>query len=132
MRTEYSVNDMTSHRIVEQEQGFTPKLEFLPTPAKETLAQNLSWLAPGGYNRDTGNVVYCDEDGVARILPSRPGERPVGRPARQGSKSGNRLRLPDVQPPPPPSRLADEIAHRNRTRPLREDAPRTGYRPRAR
>jgi plasmid maintenance system antidote protein VapI len=30
MRTEYSVNDMTIHRIVEQEQGFTPMLEFLP------------------------------------------------------------------------------------------------------
>ena len=31
MRTEYSVDDMTIHRIVEQEQGFTPLLEFLPT-----------------------------------------------------------------------------------------------------
>lgn len=31
MRIEFSVNDMTMHRIVEQEQGFTPMLEFLPT-----------------------------------------------------------------------------------------------------
>ena len=34
MRTEYSVNDMTIHRLVEQEQGFTPMLEFLPNLAK--------------------------------------------------------------------------------------------------
>ena len=31
MRTSYSVNDMTIHRIVEQEAGFTPILDFLPT-----------------------------------------------------------------------------------------------------
>src|SRR5690242_10066956 len=31
MRTSFSVNDMTIHRIVEQESGFTPMLDFLPT-----------------------------------------------------------------------------------------------------
>jgi len=29
MRTSFSVNDMTIHRIVEQESGFTPMLDFL-------------------------------------------------------------------------------------------------------
>jgi len=48
MRTEYRVNDMTIHRLVEQETGFTPMLEFLPTLSKERLEENLSWLAPGG------------------------------------------------------------------------------------
>ena len=66
MRTEYSVNDMTIHRLVEQEQGFTPMLEFLPNLAKETLEANLSWLAPGGYNRDTGNVVLCYQSYVVK------------------------------------------------------------------
>ena len=37
MRTSFSVNDMTIHRIVEQESGFTPMFEFLPTLSKETL-----------------------------------------------------------------------------------------------
>ena len=37
MRTSFSVNDMTIHRIVEQERGFTPMLDFLPTLSKETL-----------------------------------------------------------------------------------------------
>jgi glyoxylase-like metal-dependent hydrolase (beta-lactamase superfamily II) len=66
MRTSYSVNDMTIHRIVEQEQGFTPMLEFLPTLSKEVLEENLSWLAPGGYNRDTGNVVLCFQSYVVK------------------------------------------------------------------
>ncbi|HEV2187148.1 MAG TPA: MBL fold metallo-hydrolase [Stellaceae bacterium] len=66
MRTTYAVNDMTIHRIVEQEQGFTPMLEFLPTLAKETLEENLSWLAPGGYARETGNVVLCFQSYVVK------------------------------------------------------------------
>src|SRR5271156_5725831 len=65
-RTTYSVNDMTIHRIVEQEQGFTPMLEFLPTLAKETLDENLSWLAPGGYSRETGNVVLCFQSYIVK------------------------------------------------------------------
>ena len=66
MRTSFSVGDMTIHRIVEQEQGFTPMLEFLPTLSQETLDDNLPWLAPGGYNRDTGNVVLCFQSYVVR------------------------------------------------------------------
>src|SRR5258708_18689229 len=60
------VGDMTIHRIVEQEQGFTPMLEFLPTLSEQTLDENLSWLAPGGYNRDTGNVVLCFQSYAVR------------------------------------------------------------------
>ena len=57
---------MTIHRIVEQEQGFTPMLEFLPTLSKESLEENLSWLAPGGYDRNTGNVVLCFQSYVVK------------------------------------------------------------------
>ena len=56
---DFSVNDMTIHRIIEQEQGFTPILEFLPSLTQETLEENLSWLAPAGYDETTGNVVLC-------------------------------------------------------------------------
>ena len=56
MRTSFSVDDMTIHRIVEQESGFTPMLDFLPTLSKETLGENLAWLAPGGYDSASGNV----------------------------------------------------------------------------
>src|SRR6476659_8936096 len=66
MRTSFSVNDMTIHRIVEQEAGFTPMLDFLPTLSKETLGENLSWLAPGGYDSASGNVVLCFQSYVVK------------------------------------------------------------------
>ena len=66
MRTEYRVSDMTIHRLVEQETGYTPMLEFLPNLSKETLEENLPWLAPGGYNRETGNVVLCYQSYVVK------------------------------------------------------------------
>ena len=34
-------------------------MEFLPTLTRETLEENLSWLAPGGYDPVTGNIVLC-------------------------------------------------------------------------
>ena len=66
MLTSFSVKDMTIHRIVEQEQGFTPLLEFLPTLTQETLDENLSWLAPGGYDAATGNVVLCFQSYIVK------------------------------------------------------------------
>src|SRR5882757_2338191 len=66
MRTSFSVNDMTIHRIVEQESGFTPMLDFLPTLSKETLGENLAWLAPGGYDSASGNVVLCFQSYVVK------------------------------------------------------------------
>src|SRR6185437_108510 len=66
MRTTYAVKDMTIHRIVEQEHGFTPMLEFLPTLSQGLLEENLSWLAPGGYDAATGNVVLCFQSYVVK------------------------------------------------------------------
>ena len=66
MRTSFSVNDMTIHRIVEQEAGFTPMLDFLPTLSKETLGENLAWLAPGGYDSASGNIVLCFQSYVVK------------------------------------------------------------------
>src|SRR5690349_16164089 len=66
MRTSFSVNDMTIHRIVEQEAGFTPMLDFLPTLSKETHGENLSWLAPGGYDSASGNVVLCFQSYIVK------------------------------------------------------------------
>src|SRR5260221_511963 len=66
MRTSFSANDMIIHRIVEQESGFTPMLDFLPTLSKETLGENLAWLAPGGYDSASGNVVLCFQSYVVK------------------------------------------------------------------
>jgi len=51
MRTSFNVNDMTIHRIVEQEQGFTPVLEFLPGLSREVLDENRPWLEPAALDR---------------------------------------------------------------------------------
>ena len=48
MANTFRVGDMTVHRIVEMECGFTPALEFLPKLTPEVLAENRSWLAPCG------------------------------------------------------------------------------------
>ena len=55
MANTFKVGDLTIHRIVEMECGFTPALEFLPKLTPEVLAENRSWLAPGcaGCRRTT-------------------------------------------------------------------------------
>ena len=41
-------------------------LDFLPTLSKETLNENLEWLAPGGYDSASGNVVLCFQSYVVK------------------------------------------------------------------
>ena len=66
MRTSFSVNDMTIHRIVEQEYGFTPLFEFLPTLSKEVFEENRSWMEEGAYDKATGNCVLCFQSYVVK------------------------------------------------------------------
>ncbi|MBV9586644.1 MAG: MBL fold metallo-hydrolase [Alphaproteobacteria bacterium] len=66
MRTEFGVGDMTIHRIVEQEQGFTPLFEFLPSLSQERFAENRSWMEQGAYDAKTGNVVLCFQSYVVK------------------------------------------------------------------
>ncbi|HLY46370.1 MAG TPA: MBL fold metallo-hydrolase [Stellaceae bacterium] len=66
MPTSFAVQDMTIHRIVEQEHGFTPLREFLPTLSDEQFEENRSWLAPSGYDPKTGNVVLCFQSYVVK------------------------------------------------------------------
>src|SRR5947208_6229575 len=66
MRTQFTVGDMTIHRIVEQEHGFTPLFEFLPTLSKERFEENRSWMEQGAYDPKTGNVVLCFQSYVVK------------------------------------------------------------------
>src|SRR5438270_13947683 len=73
MPTSFSVNDMTVHRIVEQEYGFTPLFEFLPTLTKEQFEENRSWMEQGAYDATTGHCVlslqsYVDKTPHHNIL----------------------------------------------------------------
>src|SRR5262249_60697800 len=58
MRTNFTVNDMTIHRIVEQEAGFTPILEFLPSLSRDLLDENRSWMEPAALDQ-AGMAVLC-------------------------------------------------------------------------
>jgi glyoxylase-like metal-dependent hydrolase (beta-lactamase superfamily II) len=66
MRTSFPVDDMTIHRIVEQEYGFTPLFEFLPTLTQDAFDENRSWLEPAGCDPGTGNVVLCFQSYVVK------------------------------------------------------------------
>ena len=58
MSNTFKVGDMTIHRIVEMETGFTPALEFLPTLTPERLAENRDWLKPAALDAED-KLVLC-------------------------------------------------------------------------
>jgi glyoxylase-like metal-dependent hydrolase (beta-lactamase superfamily II) len=66
MRTEFAVDDIEIHRIVEQEQGFTPIREFLPTLTAELLEENRGWLEPAGLDPATGKIKLCFQSYVVK------------------------------------------------------------------
>ena len=72
MRTSFTVNDMTIHRIVEQEAGFTPILEFLPSLSKQLLDENRSWMEPAALDSSRhGRAVLpilCRQDAASYDL----------------------------------------------------------------
>jgi len=65
MRTSFTVNDMTIHRIVEQEAGFTPIREFLPSLSEELLEENRSWMEPAALD-PAGMAVLCFQSYVVK------------------------------------------------------------------
>src|ERR1700761_7533321 len=65
MRTSFTVNDMTIHRIVEQEAGFTPILEFLPSLSRELLDENRSWMEPAALD-PAGMAVLCFQSYIVK------------------------------------------------------------------
>ena len=67
MKTTFTVDDMTIHRIIEDENGYTPALEFLPGLSKETLEENRSWMeAAKALNPVDDTLVLCFQSYVVR------------------------------------------------------------------
>jgi glyoxylase-like metal-dependent hydrolase (beta-lactamase superfamily II) len=66
MRTQYRVDDMTIHRVVELEYGFLPIRDFLPGLSSAMLEENRSWLEPGGLDPKTNNAVLCFQSYVVK------------------------------------------------------------------
>ena len=65
MSNSFRVGDLTIHRIVEMECGFTPALDFLPGLKPELLAENRSWLAPSALDAQ-GNLVLCFQSYIVK------------------------------------------------------------------
>ena len=65
MTTTFRIGELTIHRIVEMECGFSPALEFLPTLSRELLDANRSWLAPTALDADD-KLVLCFQSYVVR------------------------------------------------------------------
>ncbi|MGA9866199.1 MAG: MBL fold metallo-hydrolase [Acetobacteraceae bacterium] len=65
MTMTFKAGDMTVHRIVEMECGFTPALEFLPDLKPEVLAENRSWMHPAALDADD-NLVLCFQSYIVR------------------------------------------------------------------
>ena len=65
MSLTFKAGDMTVHRIIEMECGFTPALEFLPTLTKEQLDENRSWMAPAALDAND-NIVLCFQSYVVQ------------------------------------------------------------------
>ena len=65
MSNTFRVGDMTIHRIIEMECGFTPALEFLPGLKSEVLDENKSWLTPSAMDAD-GNLVLCFQSYIVK------------------------------------------------------------------
>ena len=67
MKTTFTVDDMTIHRIVEDEKGYTPILDFLPGLTKERLEENRAWMeAAGALNPVDDTLVLCFQSYVVR------------------------------------------------------------------
>ena len=65
MSMTFTAGDLTIHRIIEMECGFTPALEFLPGLKPEVLAENRSWLAPSAMDAQD-NLVLCFQSYVVK------------------------------------------------------------------
>jgi len=66
MRTQFGVEDLTIHRIVEQEYAFEPIRDFLPSLTAELLDENRAWLAPAALDPRTDHVVLCFQSYVVK------------------------------------------------------------------
>jgi len=63
---QFTVGNITIHRVVEQETPLFDPLEFFPSLEKEVLEANRSWLQPKYIDPATGKVVLCIQSYVVQ------------------------------------------------------------------
>jgi glyoxylase-like metal-dependent hydrolase (beta-lactamase superfamily II) len=59
MSLEFSVGDLTIHRVIEQETSFVPALEFMPALTPEVLAENRAWMRQAKALDDDDVLILC-------------------------------------------------------------------------
>jgi len=59
MKLNFTVGDLTFHRIIEQETSFLPALEMLPGLTPEVLAENRGWMQRAGALDDKDVLILC-------------------------------------------------------------------------
>jgi glyoxylase-like metal-dependent hydrolase (beta-lactamase superfamily II) len=63
--TTLQIGDMTIHRIVEMEAGFTDAFQFFPDLTPERFAENKDWLQPHALDAE-GKLILCFQSYVVR------------------------------------------------------------------
>jgi glyoxylase-like metal-dependent hydrolase (beta-lactamase superfamily II) len=66
MTTTFNANDMTIHRIVEQEVGYRPAFDFLAGLTPELLEANRQWLEPHALVPGTTELAFCFQSYVVK------------------------------------------------------------------
>src|SRR5947209_18698445 len=66
MKLNFTVGDLTIHRIIEQETTFLPALEMLPGLTPEVLAQNREWMQKAGALDDKDILILCFQSYIVK------------------------------------------------------------------
>src|SRR5690242_6249522 len=66
MSLNFSVGDLTIHRVIEQETGFLPALEMFPALTPELLAENRAWLQAAKALDETDTLILAFQSYVVK------------------------------------------------------------------
>jgi glyoxylase-like metal-dependent hydrolase (beta-lactamase superfamily II) len=66
MSLKFTANDLTIHRIIEQETTFLPALELFPDLAPELLAEDRDWMKKAGAIDDQDTLILCFQSYVVK------------------------------------------------------------------
>src|SRR5690349_16139061 len=66
MKLNFSVGDLSIHRIIEQETTFLPAQEMLPDLTPELLAENRGWMQKAGALDDKDPLILCFQSYIVR------------------------------------------------------------------
>jgi glyoxylase-like metal-dependent hydrolase (beta-lactamase superfamily II) len=66
MTLTFAIDDLTIHRVIEQETTFLPALELFPALTGERLAENRSWLRQAKALDDEDGLILCFQSYVVK------------------------------------------------------------------